>query len=284
MRIDNNYNFYQGFRAGMTKQMYQEIRNCDTKKVSDYLQRNNIYSDFKGNKVVAWCALKCTEIIKKINSKLGTRFALPTEIYVEDFYKLKANVNTIGLTNLAPTKLYINNHRIVPNNVIFFNEFKDENYKGGNAFWDNLDRVADSNYANGLSPTNFFLDTFLHEFAHSAHITNIIKKLGGENYIKTLLEFLNPNYLQNYQLLHRLLTPKICEYAAENPLETVACDLSKHIVEDIDKNELEPINNLVPKSPYFSDNTSSLSTFDKILKLIWEGKTFRITQKSSTAG
>ena len=68
---------------------------------------------------------------------------------------------------------------------------------------------------------------------------------------------------------------RICEYAATNPLESVACDLAKRGINSIDKESLLPKNNLLKSSPYekkiFLAQVKA-SEINKMLKQVWNGK------------
>ena len=57
MKVQNqNYNL--NFHAGLTSAMKSEINSVDTAKISNYLQRQGIQSDFKDNRILALCSLK----------------------------------------------------------------------------------------------------------------------------------------------------------------------------------------------------------------------------------
>ena len=86
MEIQNQY-INPNFRAGLTSAMRSEIRSVDVAKVSEALQKQGIQSDFKGNKMLAWCSLKSVEIINEINKRFGVKLGLPKGIFVEDFTK-----------------------------------------------------------------------------------------------------------------------------------------------------------------------------------------------------
>ena len=167
MKVQNN-NHYINFHAGLTKQMCREIASCDITKISHEFSKYSIPTDFKENKIVAWCCLKCLELFK--NKNLG----LPKGIFVTDFKNLKtAESNDVAMTNIAPTQLFKNKDSVVPEKTIFFNSLDD--------YWNKIDSFADENFELGNSPTNYFLDIFLHEFSHVFHEENLLKKIGGQN-------------------------------------------------------------------------------------------------------
>ena len=50
MQKINNFNYNkQTFKAGLTKQIKNEINSCNTQKISNELLKLNIKSDFKEN-------------------------------------------------------------------------------------------------------------------------------------------------------------------------------------------------------------------------------------------
>ena len=89
MKINHTTNTpYPQFQAGLTKQMQAEINHCDPLKISSEFIKMGVPTDFKDNKVIAWCSLKCAEIINNINQKYKLGLTLPKGIFVEDFAEL----------------------------------------------------------------------------------------------------------------------------------------------------------------------------------------------------
>lgn len=259
MQINQNVNF----KAGLTSQIRKEIAASDVQKISSYISQQGVKNDFKNNKIVAWCSLKSLEIMKKL--KLG----LPKGIFVEDFFYLNvSDKKAPGLLNFAPAKLYLDKDTIVPEKTIFFNEYEELNHTKGNLFWDNINEISDQTFENNLSTTDFFLEMFLHEFSHVAHETNLIEKLGGTKLVKLLQN------LSHFQIQNSDLVAKICQYAVSNPLEAVACDLSKRIIISLDRESLIPKDNCIRNSPYrkLSLFHRQESRLDKMLRAYWNGK------------
>jgi hypothetical protein len=258
------------FKAGLTSQMKKDIATCDPNKISYYLNRYSIQSDFKNDKTVAWCVLKCHELLKIFNKQFNLSLGFPKGIFVEDFNKLNIiKQGILGFTNFAPTKLYLNNDSITQEKTIFFDKLN----------WEKIDEISDENYKFGITTTDFFLETFLHEFAHVIHEDNLLNKKSGSNVIAFLQKMLNPQYIKIFQNKYESILKSICNYASENPLETVACDLSKRILNDIDKNTLKPQNDFMYSSPYknFSILKKICMIYDKkqkeslLLNEIWTG-------------
>ena len=275
MKIQNsNINF----KAGLTGSMRKEIQACDISRIASELSKEGINTDFKNNKLIAWCCYKCAEIIKTLNKQYKLKLGLPAEIIVEDFNKLNlTQKNSVGFANIAPTNLYVGKDDIVKGKTIFFNEFKGFNHSKGNEFWDRIDNMADENFEKHLSATDFFLETFIHEFMHVTHENHLINKFGSHKFITIAQKALTPPNIQRFQDKYESLADNICSYAASNPMETVACDLSKRLIKSIDKNTLTVQNNFMQKSPY--ENRAfymiSLQKHDnmfKLLKNLWNGK------------
>lgn len=265
------------FRAGLTKQIKSEISSCDVRKISHELRNVNIESDFKGNKVVAWCAFRCTKLITEINNRYGLNLALPKGIFVEDFSKLNVNnQDALGFMNFAPTFLYSDKKIITPEKTIFFNEFKDMNYKGGNKIWEQVDEIADMNFENKGATTDFFLETFLHEFAHVMHEGNMQTKIhNGADLVKIIISMIKSQN-QIFQKLQPEISEKICQYAITNQLEMTACDLTKRVLDNTSRETLQPNGNFTQNSPYkirniFSKIFSSTDNLEDLLKNTWNG-------------
>ena len=275
------YHFNQNkpiFKAGLTRQMKAKITNCDDKKISKELLNLNIESNFMGNKVIAWCAFQCVKLIKEINNKYGLNLVLPNGIFVEDFNQLNLkNKDAFGFMNFAPTYLHIDKKIITPEKTIFFNEYKDMNYNGGNALWDKVDEIADKNFDDKIATTDFFLETFLHEFVHVIHEGNIQIKIHNGldlvNIIASMLKGQNPAF----QKLRPEISEKICQYATTNQLEMTACDLTKRILDNASRESLQPIGNFTRNSPYkvkniFKEIFTLNNTFNELLQNTWNGK------------
>ncbi len=114
------------------------------------------------------------------------------------------------------------------------------------------------------------------------HECNMIDKLGAVAAAEVLVKLLNSTAIDSYKKNYINLTSKICDYAGHSPNETIACDISKRIVNHLDKNNLCPNSNFVKNSPYTTNKIGlQLSRFcnplNKLLKSIWDGN-FKIPQ------
>ncbi len=274
MKIQNNYT-NTAFNAGLTASMKSQISSCKPRKIEKVFEKEGISANFKNNKIVAWSSLKCLEFIKSLNKNYGLNLCLPRGVFVEDFNNLNVNVNAHGLCNTLPTFLHKGCESITPEKTVIFNEHKDYNYEGGNDFWDNLDDTTSFYYEKKYSPTDFFLEIFLHEFGHAAHMGNLINLLGGQKYFDTVIASIKDEAREAFTTKYRELLERICLFATENPFEAVAYDLTSREIANMDKNTLLPTSNFIKTSPYQNRDISDIfvkeDVFNNSLHEFWKG-------------
>ncbi len=255
------------FNAGLTKQMRADIKNCNVKEIENFFAKKDINTNFGNNNIIAWCCLKCFQIISAFNKRYKMNLGVPNGIFAENFQKLNAvEEESLGIANFAPTYLYKDSDVIVPEKTIFFNS----NYD-----WTGMDSMSDMCFEKGLSSTNFFLETFLHEFMHVIHEDNLINKLGGEKLILFLDKLNNLKTIEKFQNDYAKALSQICHYAASHPIEAVACDLSKRGINSINRENLGINRNIFDSSPYCKklySNTKKGSKTDFVLRSLWNGK------------
>ncbi len=89
---NNNYikpqNSKINFGAGLTPKMMEEIQKTDVLEISKKFVQKGISTDFKGNKVIAWCCDKTVVILEELNNRFGQKLALPSALEVENFERL----------------------------------------------------------------------------------------------------------------------------------------------------------------------------------------------------
>ena len=257
------------FNAGLTNQMKTEIASCKPKQIEKYMKNIGIKADFKHNKVVAWSSLKCCEFVQELNKKYKLNLSLPNGIIIEDFQKLYgSNEYDMGLTNFTPAYLYKTKNVIVPEKTIFFNS--------QNVDWRKIDSLSDELYANGVTGTDFFLESFLHEFMHVIHLDNLLRKIGIQKLYVCLTKSQSSKFLKAFQEQNGRTLSQICHYAASNPFESVACDLAKSGIKVLDKDCLIPQKNIFNRPPYkkraYFLIPNKESKKDKIIRNLWNGK------------
>lgn len=274
MKIDSIQKNNIRFNGGITKTIQSEIKSCHPEKVSKELSKLSISSNFKDNKIVAWCCGKSIELLHLLNQKYGLNLPLPSGILVEDFNKLNIlDIDAPAFCNHAPTLIYKDSPDVIPHNFIFINEYPTENYKGGNIFWDNLDNFSDKNFDTKLAPTDSFLYLFLHEIAHAIHNSNLIDKLGGVKYVNLINKMLSLDFLLEYQNKYGAITSKLCDYASLSPTETIACDLGYRFSQSIENKDFSLRKNPLENSPYVNKPLlKKESEYDKIIRKLFNGK------------
>lgn len=266
MQIMNFSNNNLTFEAGLTKQIASEINNCSISAITDNFAARNITTNFDNNKIIAWCAAKSMEIIDTLNEKYNFKLNLPNEIYMNN--NLFSNKEDLGMC-LALPYLSKDTNKIYPETTIFFNSKSD---------WKNIDNIADKQYSKNYSPTNSFINIILHEFIHAAHFKRLIDKLGTNKYVGSIVKI---ESVQDYTFkkYYDNIINQLGIYATTNPLEAIACDLSKRICDVLDKTSLLPQSNPLKDSPYI--NKTAFKKFysflfdDKFTKLMtkyWNGK------------
>lgn len=262
------------FGAGLTPKMIKEIQQVDVLDISSKLARKGIPSDFQDNKIIAWCSQKTVDIFEQFNEKYKMKLALPKGIFVEDFNKLNVeNPNALGTCNMQPAKLKKHSNEETPPLVIFYNSLHN---------WENINKIADDDYAIGLSSTPHFLNFGLHEFVHSAHEDQLLNQLDAKTLANELNLLKNEKQVAEYQRKYGLNVSKICTNALEDPFEAIACDMPKVIVDSLDKTTLMPTRNPFINTPYeklsfwqrinLPEPTNEKEELREILRNFWNGK------------
>lgn len=276
------------FGAGLTSQMVREIQQTDVLEISKKLATKGIPTDFKKNKVIAWCCDKTVEILEQLNIRTGQKIALPRGIYVEDFEKLNIeDKNAIGFCNLAPTKLIKNSDEIIPSRVIYFDTLVQKKASSPSGMqwlndWNNIDSISDYRYATKQAGTDSFLDIFLHESSHNIHLDKLLQRYNGETVLEKILSAKDEKQIAAYQKKYGVTISQICDYALTNPLEAVACDMAKIITDSLEGTTLIPTKNPFIGTPYenlsfwqrinLPEPTNEEERLKEILRNFWNGK------------
>lgn len=255
------------FSGGLTQGIKREIHSVNPYKVEQIMANNNINADFENNKIIAWCCAKALEIIKKLNLRLG----LPANIFVKDLNTLNCqDLSIYAFTNFLPCRITKNSDEITPAVSIIFN--KDFN-------WEYLDEASDYEFYDAHNTaTDFFLEPFLHEFGHIAHERHLIDKFGTVRTVQSLVNLTEETTVDKYQTRFSIKEKDLCGCAKASPLELIACDLSKRIINCIDRNRMALDKNSFISSPYqrFFDIVSLFRKYslqDLLINNFYNGKT-----------
>jgi len=281
MKVNNNNNYNVTHKAGLTTQMKRQIRSCNVQKVNAEFSRYGIPTNFKDNKIIAWSSFKCLQIIQTLNSKYNLNLALPNGIFVEDFANLDIpdDQNLLGFCTTIPSPFLKNSKKMFPGKSIFFNRDPDKDCSDKSFTWNNISVIADYKKEVGDSSTNHFLEIIFHEFAHAIHFDHLSKILNKNDYLRLLvkLEEMDKNGSFKKKYL-KTISKESCIYAGTNPMESVACDLSKRILSSLDEYKLRPLENFTENSPYrehcFEETFLSKifdKKYDRLIRRFWNG-------------
>lgn len=274
------------FGAGWSAQVERQISGCNVSAISDIFERQGIKTDFKGNKVIAWCCLKTLEIFNELNQKYKLKLALPKAIYVEDFSELlEQDPKEYGICNFYPGYLKKGSEQVYSERTVLFNSFEssrkvadEDGYK-----WENIDSTIEDLYSKGFLSSGHFLGMFIHEFSHSAHNANLLIKLSSEEFLNKTKIFSDARYLTQFNRRLGKLFSKISKSAESVPFETIAEDMTRRIATSLDPQKLLPAQNPFYKSLYpVSSIRTTLQALrtspqddeiaNKVLRKIWNGE------------
>lgn len=253
------------FGAGLTQKMMEEIQKTDVLEISKRLAEKGIPNDFKGNKIIAWCCDKTVDILEQINQKYKLKLALPKGIYVDDFSNIKGeDIYLPAFSNPLPGRFQKGSDKVTEQMSLFFNSFEtaQKTVPQEDAWlldWSNINRVADVQYRKKQTSSDFFLYPFLHEFSHVIHQGNFMKKLDERTLFEKINQTVYPGLLEVYSDKYGYKVSQICDYAATGPMEAVACDMPRIIVDSLDKETLSPI-----KNPFIGTSYEDLTLWKKL--------------------
>lgn len=277
------------FGAGLTHQIAKKIQEADIAKITEGFVKRGIKVDFKDSKVVAWCCEKTANIFQELNERFNLKLTLPEGIFVEDFEKLNVDNPTMhGFCNWLPTKLIKNSNEEIAGKTLFFNSFESILAKASPEQkwvydWENIDKIADIDFASGFKSTDHFLEFFLNEFSHAAHEGELLKKFRWKRVAKKIQQTRNRQQMEIFQNKYSQKLSEICDYASNDQFEAVACDMSKKVADSLDLTTLTPKTNPFLHTPYeklplvqrinliIQRKKNDLSVQD-ILRNFWNGK------------
>jgi hypothetical protein len=256
VKIKQNKNSSIFFTAGF-KHLEGIIARTDMNRVSRQFEKLGIQTDFQNNKIVA----ASSGFTANIFMKLG--LPLPTGLYVRDLSKLFGPKQADSCAVCLP-----DNMKGYEIRSVIFNSSKD---------WQDIDATTEYCKSHNHWATNHFLNVFLHEFNHNAHIDHLYKKYGYYGLDKRYK--LNPKYSTgglsiiselnkhcNIDTTRILVSKGIGEYAAKTRMESVAEYMTKVIVTSLDQKTAMPRYN-----PFVFSQFINGKTLDEIVTKTWEG-------------
>lgn len=280
--INNNLN-QRTFGAGWSTQIEKQIRECNVYDVKTAFKQQKINTDFKDNKVIAWCSLQTLKIFNELNKKYKLNLGLPKAILVEDFSKLKEqDPQEYGICNFYPAYLKENSNNIYPERTILFNSFESNRRISNNSEfnWENIDSITKKLYELGRASSKHFLNIFVHEFGHASHNEQFIRKFSSEQLLTKLKKMKEPLYLTEFKKTFSHDLEVISKKATESPLEAIADDISQKITTVLDFRTLSLTVNPFKTSSYpkqtilqiLGNLSGNASRKESLLDAIWEGE------------
>lgn len=238
------YNTCLGFNA--VYRGAQEV-NPDTiaRQIADKFQIN---CDFGNNPLVACFIALTSNIFHKL------RFTQPTNVILRDLSKTKNYKDVLGIcaVHTYDNDIYTTFKETFPLRSVVINSAND---------WESIQsdmiRMRDNNHMS----TNHFLAPFIHEFMHSMHFDNLVKRFGTGSVKMSELqkEFKNKNTIY-------MLQRETSNYGSVSPCEMFAEEMTELVVDS-----LHP-RTLMPNEMLFKMNRRKKSIeMDNLLDACWNG-------------
>ncbi len=239
-----------GFNA-----MYRGAENLNPDRITrEMADKFQIYTDFANNPIVA----ACSALTANIFHKLG--FVQPTNILVKDL-RGTGYTKTLAFCTISPSnyELFRKFGEDFPIRSVIVNEAKN---------WDNLQKNMLRDKQENYLSTGHFLAPFIHEFIHSAHLDNLMKKHGNGTKImrKMLKDFKNEDTIA-------LIKKETSEYGSTKPVEMVAEEMTELIVESLSPKTLMP-NEMIFKM----QRAKEPFQMDVLIDACWSGDVKKIEQ------
>lgn len=266
--------YQQKFSAGLNRNIINAAQNCDVNLISGLMLEKGIVNNFQGDKVRAFCSMKIIELIDTLNTNFHIDFCYPNAIITGDLTKLFGRPNTFGFCTFTPIKS--KSGFICPEKTIFFNQSKTDVKEE----LETLDRIAEIDYQKRFNSSDNFMVNFIHEFVHTIHEGNLLKKHSARQVNRKLQLWNTDKFNTEYNNRFSNFISEICEYAKTNILDTLACDLSGKLGSSLNEN-LTIKNNVLKNTAYEPQNimkrikqvfiTDKIQSKDDLISAVWNG-------------
>ncbi len=208
----------------------------------------HINCDFGNNPLVACFTALTSNIFHKL------RFTQPTNVILKDLSKTRNYKNILGLCSVHPydDDLYETFGETFPLRSVIMNTTQD-----WGSIQSDMIRMRNNNHLS----TNHFLAPFIHEFMHSMHFANLVKRFGTGSGKMTKLqrEFKNKN-------TKYMLQRETSQYGSTSPCEMFAEEMTELVVDSLNPRTL------MPNEILFKMNRKKESfEMDVLLNACWNG-------------
>lgn len=215
------------------------------RQIADKFQIN---CDF-GNNPLAACF---TALTSNIFHKLG--FVQPTNVVLRDLSKTRSYKDTLGVcaVHTYDSDMYETFRETFPLRTVIMNSHSD---------WGSIQtEMINAKNHNHMS-TNHFLAPFIHEFMHSLHFSNLVKRFGAGSVrmAKLQKEFKNKDTIY-------MLQRETGNYGSTSPCEMFAEEMTELVVDSLSPKTIMP-NELVFKMNKMKENF----VMDTLMEACWNG-------------
>lgn len=233
-----------GFNA-----VYRGAEDLNPDKIARDMQNKfKIGTDFGNNPLIA----ACSALTANIFHKLG--YALPSNVYLKDLSKTWYS-NTLGICCTSTYDYDILNKfgKNFPLRSVVFNA--DHNWDSIQDYMINAKRINHSS-------TGHFLDVFIHEFMHSAHLANLQNRYGNKG--KTIMSKFQRNFENKDTII--MIQKETSNYGATKPCEMIAEEMTELIVDSLNPKTLMP-DEMIFRMNRFKEPFK----MDKLIDACWNG-------------
>lgn len=233
-----------GFNA-----VYRGAENMNPDRISRQMaDKFHIGTEFGNNPLVAAFSALTTNIFHKLG------FSLPSNVVLKDLsgtYYSKA----LGIccTHQYDQDIYRKFGRSFPLKTVVMNETQD---------WYSIqDYMINAKKVNHSS-TGHFLSVFIHEFIHSAHLSNLEKRFGSKS--SSLMHKFQKDFTNKDTIA--LIKKETSNYGSTKPCEMIAEEMTELVA-----NSLNP-KTLLPNEMIFKINRlKEPFSMDKLIDACWNG-------------
>lgn len=169
--IKNVSNNYVNFKSGISKKEITQLGNVPIKSINDAFFKNGVEVDFKNNQTIAVLNLLCRDVLAKLSDSktfMGLDFSL-TPKKIKTFNSNQTTKRTAEFFCNITTNKILKTEISAPNTMF---------YKNNSYTIKQMNDMTECAKEQGIISTSNFLSYFMHEWAHSLHLSYLYKTLG----------------------------------------------------------------------------------------------------------
>lgn len=228
--------------------VYRNAESLNPDKIArEMADKFHIRAEFGNNPIVAAFSALSSNIFHKLG------FVQPTNVLLKDLSSTGYK-NMLGICAVHPydSELYRKFGKDFPLRSVIINDGKN---------WYNIQEEMIELYNIKHSSTPHFLSPFIHEYIHSSHLENLMKRFGNGS--KVMSKFQKDYKDKNTIEMIKIETGR---YGATKPCETVAEELTELIVDSLNPKTIMP-NEMIFKM----QRAKEPFLIDKLIDACWNG-------------